>query len=110
MSTSHIVPVKTYVLVYVALLLLAALTTGVAYVDLGALNTVIAMAIAFTKMILVLLIFMHLRGSSKLLHVVIIAGFFWLMLLIGLTLTDYHSRQWIPDPRAWSASAPATHP
>ena len=110
MASSHIVPVKTYLLVFASLLFLAVLTTAVAFVDLGPLNTVIALTIAFAKMMLVVLIFMHLRRASKLLHVVLIAGFFWLALLIGLTLTDYHTRQWIPDPLPWSSSAPATHP
>jgi cytochrome c oxidase subunit 4 len=110
MSSSHIVPVKTYVFVFVALLLLAGLTTAVAFVDLGPFNTVIALAIAFAKMLLVVSIFMHLMYSPKILRVVLIAGFFWLALLIGLTLTDYHSRQWIPDPQPWSSSAPPNHP
>jgi cytochrome c oxidase subunit IV len=110
MATNHIVPVKTYAYVFAALLFLAGLTTAVAFIDLGPMNTVIAMAIAFVKMLLVLLVFMHLRYSTKLLHVVFIAGFFWMALLIGLTLTDYHSRQWIPDPAPWSSMAPPTHP
>jgi cytochrome c oxidase subunit IV len=110
MASTHIVPVKTYVIVFVSLLALAVLTTAVAFVDLGPFNTVIALAIAFAKMLLVILVFMHLRNGSKLLHVVVVAGFFWLALLIGLTLTDYHSRHWIPDPPAWSSAAPPTHP
>jgi cytochrome c oxidase subunit 4 len=110
MSQSHIVPVKTYLYTFVALLFLAGLTTAVAFVDLGRFNTVIAMGIALVKMILVLLIFMHLRSSAKLVRVVFIAGFFWLALLIGLTMTDYTSRSWIPDPAPWSMSARPTHP
>jgi cytochrome c oxidase subunit IV len=109
-AKAHVVPVKTYVMVFVALLFLAGLTTAVAFVDLGAWNTPIALAIAFVKMLLVLLVFMHLLYGAKLLRVVFIAGFFWLALLIGLTLTDYHSRAWIPDPAPWSSSAPPTHP
>src|SRR6202044_1524984 len=66
MAVPHIVPVKTYVLVFIALLLLAGLTTGVAFIDLGAFNTPIAMAIAFVKMMLVLLVFMHLLYSAQL--------------------------------------------
>src|ERR1700688_1125179 len=110
MTSPHIVPVKTYLLVFVALLCLAGLTTAVAFVNLGPLNTVIALAIAFAKMVLVLLVFMQLLYSNKLVRVVFIAGFFWLALLIGLTLTDYGSRSWIPDPAPWSSSAPPTHP
>jgi cytochrome c oxidase subunit IV len=109
-ASAHVVPVMTYVIVFIALLFLAGLTTAVAFVDLGPWNTPIAMAIAFVKMMLVLLIFMHLLYSPKLLRVVIVAGFFWLALLIGITLTDYHSRAWIPDPAPWSTSAPPTHP
>jgi cytochrome c oxidase subunit 4 len=110
MAAPHIVPVKTYLLVFAALLFLAGLTTAVAFVDLGPWNTPIALAIAFVKMMLVLLVFMHLLYSGKLVRVVVVAGFFWLALLVGLTLTDYHSRAWIPDPAAWSSSAPPTHP
>ena len=110
MAVPHIVPVKTYVLVFIALLLLAGLTTGVAFIDLGAFNTPIAMAIAFVKMMLVLLVFMHLLYSAQLTRIALIAGVFWLALLIGLTLTDYHTRSWIPDPAPWSSSAPPTHP
>ena len=106
----HIVPAKTYASVFVALLLLAALTTGIAFVDLGPFNTVIALAIAFAKMLLVVLIFMHLLYSPRLFRVVVVAGVFWLALLIGLTLTDYHSRAWIPDPAPWSSNSPPTHP
>jgi cytochrome c oxidase subunit 4 len=89
---------------------LAGLTTAVAYVDLGPFNTPIALLIAFVKMILVLLVFMHLRHSAKLTRVVVVAGFFWLMLLIVLTFNDYHTRSWIPDPAPWSSAAPPTHP
>jgi cytochrome c oxidase subunit IV len=110
MAEPHIVPVKTYLYTFIALLFLAGLTTAVAFVDLGRFNTILAMAIALVKMILVLLIFMHLRYSAKLVRVVFIAGFFWLALLIGLTLTDYSSRSWIPDPPPWSSSVPPTHP
>jgi len=110
MAAPHIVPVKTYVMVFISLLLLAGLTTGVAFIDLGAFNTPIAMAIAFVKMMLVLLVFMHLLYSAQLTRIALLAGIFWLALLIGLTLTDYHTRSWIPDPAPWSSAAPPTHP
>ena len=105
-----IVPQKTYVMVFLSLLGLTALTTGVAYIDLGPFNTVVALAIAFTKMLLVVGIFMGLKYSSGLMRIVFVAGFFWLAILIGLTLTDYHSRTWTPVPDSWSSSAPPTHP
>ena len=108
--SQHIVPLKTYVLVFVGLIGLTLLTTGVAFIDLGALNTVAALVIAFCKMLLVILFFMHLRHSGGLVRIVLLAGFFWLALLIGLTMTDYRTRGWTPAPDAWSNSAPPTHP
>jgi cytochrome c oxidase subunit 4 len=109
-TSNHVVSSKTYLFTVLALLGLAALTTGIAFIDLGPLNTVIAMTIAFTKMMLVLLIFMHQLYGTKLVRIVCVAGFFWLALLISLTLTDYRTRSWIPDPAPWSTSAPPTHP
>lgn len=106
----HIVPQKTYVMVFLGLIGLTILTTGVAYIDLGPLNTVAALVIAFLKMLLVILFFMHLRHSSGLIRVVLLAGFFWLALLIGFTMGDYHTRSWTPAPDSWSSTAPPTHP
>jgi cytochrome c oxidase subunit IV len=108
---SHpIVPQKTYIFVFLALICLTGLTTAVAYIDLGAFNTVVALAIAFTKMLLVVLFFMGVRNSSGLVRVTLVAGFFWLALLIAFTMTDYHTRTWTPVPETWSSTAPPTHP
>jgi cytochrome c oxidase subunit IV len=90
--------VRTYTLVFVALLILAALTTGIAYIDLGPLNTVAALAIAFIKMCLVGLFFMHLLYSRGLTRIVVLAGFFWLALMVSFTLADVFSRSWIRPP------------
>jgi cytochrome c oxidase subunit 4 len=79
-------------LVYLALLLLLAATIGVAFVDLGFLNPLIAVTIAIIKAVLVILFFMHVRGSSQLTRVFVLAGFFWLLILVGLTFTDYLTR------------------
>ncbi len=108
--SQQIVPLKTYVLVFVSLIGLTLLTTAVAFVDLGAFNTVAALVIAFCKMLLVILFFMHLRHSGGLVRIVLLAGFFWLALLIGLTMSDYRTRTWTPAPDAWSITAPPTHP
>lgn len=105
-----VVPQKTYILVFAALICLTLLTTGVAFIDLGPFNTVAALIIAFVKMLLVLLFFMGLKYSSALLRTILIAGFFWLALLINLTLSDYRSRSWTPVPQPWSVTAPSTHP
>ena len=107
--SQHIVPQKTYLFVFISLLGLTALTTGVAYIDLGPFNTVVALAIAFCKMMLVILFFMNVRHSSSLVRIIIVAAFFWFALLIAFTMSDYRTRTWTPVPAAWS-SAPPTHP
>jgi len=99
---SHIVPVGVYVGVFLALLVLTGVTTGVAYIDLGPINTVAALAIAVCKMLLVVLFFMHVKYSAGLTRLVIVAGFFWLAILIALTLADEFTRRWTPDPNSWS--------
>ncbi len=101
--SEHIVPVKNYVAVFVALILLTALTTGVAYIDLGPLNTVAALAIAVAKMLLVVLFFMHVKYASGMTKIVIIAGVFWLAILIALTMADEMTRNWTPDPGPWAS-------
>jgi len=96
--SKEIPSVRTYALVFVALLLLASLTTGVAYIDLGPFNTVVALAIAFIKMCLVGLFFMELLYSRGLTRIVVLAGFFWLALMVSFTLADVFSRPWIKTP------------
>ena len=90
--------VRTYTLVFVALLILAALSTRIAYIDLGPFNTVAALAIAFIKMCLVGLFFMHLLYSPGLTRIVVLAGFFWLALMASFMLADVFSRSWIKPP------------
>lgn len=105
--SEHIVPVKTYVAIFLALLCLTALTTGVAFVDLGAeLNTIVALAIAVAKALLVILFFMHVKYSSGLTRIVIVAGFFFLAILVSLTLADVLTRGWTPNPGSWSMIVP----
>src|SRR5215208_4112715 len=91
--SEHIVPRTTYFGVFGALLVLTAVTVAAANFDFGPMNDVVAMTIAVTKMMLVLLFFMHVRYSSRLIWVVV-AMFFWLLILLLLTLTDYTSRDW----------------
>ena len=87
---------KGYVAVFVTLLVLTATTTAVAFVDLGPWNTVVALGIAFIKATLVVLIFMHVRWSTRLTQIVVVGGLFWLAILIGLTLSDFATRDWLP--------------
>jgi cytochrome c oxidase subunit 4 len=100
----HVVPVKTYLLVFSTLLALTALTTGVAYVDLGQWNTIAALIIASCKATMVLLFFMHLRWSPRLMRVVVLSSLLWLAILISLTTTDFFSRDWTPVPESWESS------
>ncbi len=100
----HVVPVKTYLLIFGSLLGLTALTTGMAYVDLGVWNTIVALIIASCKATLVLLFFMHLRWSSYVMRVVILSSLLWLAILISLTTSDFFSRDWTPVPESWESS------
>jgi cytochrome c oxidase subunit 4 len=91
--SEHIVPKKTYWVVWVALMILMVMTSALSRIPLGAWNTPIALAIATVKALLVLLFFMHVKYESyKITWVAVIGGFFWLFLLLGLTMTDYLSR------------------
>jgi len=94
MST-HIVPLKTYYAIFAALLAGTAVTVGVAFLDLGPMNTVVAITIAVIKALLVVLYFMHVKYSSRLTWVFAGAGFVWLVLMIGFTIADFDTRGWI---------------
>lgn len=95
MSETHIVPVRIYVFVFLALLLGTFLTVLASRYDLGEWNLVIALAIAVSKTMLVVLYFMHVRYSEKLIWVVVGGGFAWILILLGLTFSDYFSRLWL---------------
>jgi cytochrome c oxidase subunit 4 len=90
--SEHVVPVRVYVTIFALLLVLTAVTTSVAFVDLGRLNVVIMLTIAVTKATLVILYFMHVRYGDRLTWIVVASGFVWLLLLIGLTMSDILTR------------------
>src|SRR6187402_1377902 len=96
MDSHHVPSLKLYFTVFGALMVGTALTVLVAFVDLGAMNNVLMLGIAMTKALLVILFFMHVRWSTRLTWVVAASGFFWLLILFGLTMTDYMSRGWVP--------------
>lgn len=93
--SEHVVSLKTYFIIFGALLVLTGATVWVAYFDLGQLNVIAALSIAVLKATLVVLYFMHLRYSSKLTWVFVGAGFFWLAILVAFTLSDYATRNWV---------------
>ena len=94
--TSHVTPLKTYLAVFVALLVLLALTVAASYLSLGRFNVVIALVIATAKTFLVMLFFMHVRYSGRLIWVYVGVGFFWLAILLALTMSDFLTRWWPP--------------
>ncbi len=87
-----IVPRSTYFTVYVALVVLTALTTTVAFFDLGLANPIVALTIAIIKATLVVLFFMHLKYGSRLTWVIAGVSVFWLGILLLLILSDYATR------------------
>lgn len=98
MAAHHVTPVRTYVYVFLALLVGTGLTVLAAEFDFGLLNNFIAMAIAVTKALLVLYFFMELRHSTRMTVLTAAAGFFWLVLMIGLFLMDYGTRMAVVLP------------
>jgi cytochrome c oxidase subunit 4 len=105
----HIVPVRIYVVVFVALLVLTFVTVAVARMDLGEpdvaglripLNAIVALTIACAKALLVILFFMHAKYGGRLVQLVVASSFAWLFILIVITMSDYVSRGWSHGPRA----------
>jgi cytochrome c oxidase subunit 4 len=93
-NSRHIVPTRTYYVIFAILMLCTYLTVQLAFLDLGAMNTVAALAIAVFKAALVVLFFMHVKYSTRLTWVVVLGSVFWLGILLTLTLTDYVTRVW----------------
>ncbi|HNR31250.1 MAG TPA: cytochrome C oxidase subunit IV family protein [Candidatus Hydrogenedentes bacterium] len=95
MSEHHIVTPATYLKVLIALAVLMVLTIAAAEVHFGEpFNLMIALAIAVTKAVLIVLFFMHVKYSSHLTWVFVGAGFFWFIIMVALTTADYLSRGW----------------
>jgi len=90
----HIVTPAVYGIVYVALLVFTGITVLAAFKNLGILNPIVALGIACTKGVIVILFFMHVKYQSKLIKLTVGAGFFTFLVLITMTLSDYISRAW----------------
>jgi cytochrome c oxidase subunit IV len=95
---SHVVPISMYVGIWAALMIFTGLTVFAATRELYAFNIVLALLIATIKGTLVVLFFMHLRYSTKLTMVTVIAAIFFLFILFGLSMTDYLTRAWLTNP------------
>ena len=98
----HSIPsVRTYVIIWAILTVMTFVTFYVAQIELGAWNIVVALLIAFFKMMLVILFFMNVKAESPLTKLFVGAGFFWMVLLLGQTMLDYISRTWMPGGKFW---------
>lgn len=91
--SQSITPPRTYYMVFTALIALTLLTVGVSFLELGAWHTTVGVLIGAVKATLVILFFMHLLHASKMSWLAVLAGLFWVSILMALTLSDYLSRQ-----------------
>jgi len=96
--TAHVSPLRVYFGVFAALMALTALTVFAAFVNLGPANTLVALGIAVAKATLVILFFMHVKGNTKLVPVVILSGLFFLFILFLFLAADYGTRGWLGVP------------
>jgi len=94
----HVSPTKVYYTIFGSLMVLTAVTVTVAFINLGGLNFPVALGIAILKATLVILFFMHVKYSSRLTKLICGTAFFFLLVLFGLTLSDYLSRGWFTAP------------
>jgi cytochrome c oxidase subunit 4 len=99
--THQVVPVRTFVAVFVGLIALTITTVAVSKLELGEYNFVCAMTIAVAKAALVLWFFMDVRRSSSLTKLFVGAGGFWLAIMLVFMMSDYVSRGWLPISKWW---------
>jgi cytochrome c oxidase subunit 4 len=95
MMSEHILPKRLYYTVFGLLMFCTYLTVQAAFIDLGVLNTVVALTIAVFKATIVVLFFMHVKYSTRLTWAVVLGSVFWLGILLVLTLSDYLTRRWL---------------
>lgn len=94
-SHSHPTP-GLYLIILGALVIGTCLTWAIAFRDLGIWNPIVALTIAVIKAVLVILFFMHVYYSTKLTKLTVAAGFFWLLIMITMSLSDYLTRTFLP--------------
>ncbi len=94
--SEHIVQPRIYIVIFLSLMLGTTLTVVAAFYDFpGPLNAVVALTIAVIKASLVVLYFMHVRYSGRLIWLVIAAALLWLAIMFAVTLSDYWTRSWL---------------
>ena len=102
--SAHVASIKSYIAIFVTLLVFTGITIAVAYIDLGVMNTVAALLIAGFKASLVVLYFMHLKHSHPLSKLFWVAGLLWLAILLTFTMNDYLTRGWQRQPQGWTGA------
>src|SRR3972149_1043180 len=95
--SGHVSPKSTYYLIFGTLMVLTTVTVAAAFTDLGILNFPVALGIVFFK---------HVKYSSRLTKLVCGGAFFFLLVLFGLTMSDYLSRGWFVSPRGTAGGGP----
>lgn len=85
---------KPIYVTFAALMALLVATVAVSFVPLGTANTWVALAIAVSKMMLVVVVFMNLYESSGTVRLAAVAGVLWLSFAMICVLADYHTRGW----------------
>ncbi len=96
MSAQHISPIRHYLALFGTLLFLTGVTTWISFQDLGPWNTAVALAIAVFKVILVVLFFMHVKYSGKLIMILAFTGIYFLLLLFAISMSDFMTRGSLP--------------
>jgi cytochrome c oxidase subunit 4 len=94
-----------YVTIFAILIVFTITTVIIAEIELGEWNVFVALAIAIIKATLVILFFMHVKESSSLTKLFVVAGFFWMAILFGLTFNDYISRGWTMLGKWWGVGS-----
>jgi cytochrome c oxidase subunit 4 len=90
----HHIPPSLYYKIFGALMILLFLTWGAAQIDLGRLNVPIALGIAILKAVLIILYFMHVRFSSRLIWLFSSAAFVFVGIMFFFAFLDYMTRPW----------------
>lgn len=99
MAEHHNSPtVGVYLAVFSTLMILTGVTVWVAFLDLEPFNNLVAIGIACFKALIVILFFMHVKYSSRLVWLFAGSGFVFLLILFAFTLADYISRGWDAMP------------
>ena len=91
--SEHIVSVRVYVTIFLVLVVGTILTVAAAFLDFpGKLNTIVALTIATVKATFVVLYFMHVRYSARLVWVIVGSALFWMAIMFAFTFSDYLTR------------------